>query len=221
MPNLSGLTAGIAAATSQQSQAFEALAQRASAYSNTAISALEAITKAQNEGLKSTQASGPATQKAEQQKLIAVLSALKSKAAMKAVEATAQGLGDLASLNFEGAALEFASAAMWGTITGASIASATGGGSSSAAAARQRANNNAYSGRGGSGSSEEETAPEASGLAQGAQSARQPPTGNLTIAIMGDNEAGNWLAKTLNTAVQQHGAQLQASSVSRSPYAAG
>jgi len=60
--------------------------------------------------------------------------------------------------------------------------------------------------------------PGASTLAFGARPS--PPAGNLTVAIMGDADAANWLATTLNTGVAR-GVALNATSVQKSPYAGG
>jgi hypothetical protein len=53
-----------------------------------------------------------------------------------------------------------------------------------------------------------------------APSAVRQPSGNLTVMVMGDQQAGQWLATTLNTAVQR-GVPLNATTVQKSPYAAG
>lgn len=53
-------------------------------------------------------------------------------------------------------------------------------------------------------------------LAQGSR-APQYPQGGLTVAIMGNEEAGNWLATTLNKAVEQNGTRLVSSHTQSSP----
>jgi hypothetical protein len=58
------------------------------------------------------------------------------------------------------------------------------------------------------------------GLAPGAASALNPPSGQLTVMVVGEAQAGQWLATTLNTAVQR-GVPLNATTVQKSPYAAG
>lgn len=222
MPNpMQNITTSITQGADSATGVYAALGQAAQSYSNTAVAALNAVLKAQEAGTKASQGSAAATKKSETEKLTAVLLALKSKALLKTVEATAQGFQYLADLNFVSAAEDFAAAALWGTIAGSQIASAaSGGGGGSAAAARNRANKNAYQGGGGRGGSEDQSVGSgSSALSAGAMSAAQPPTGNLTVSIMGDNEAGQWLAKTLTTAVEAHGAQLTASSAKRSPYA--
>jgi len=58
------------------------------------------------------------------------------------------------------------------------------------------------------------------GLAPGAAGALNPPSGNLTVMVVGEAQAGQWLATTLNTAVQR-GVALNATTVQKTPYAAG
>ena len=58
------------------------------------------------------------------------------------------------------------------------------------------------------------------GLAPGAAGALNPPGGNLTVMVVGEAQAGQWLATTLNTAVQR-GVPLNATTVQKAPYAAG
>jgi hypothetical protein len=47
-----------------------------------------------------------------------------------------------------------------------------------------------------------------------------PPSGNLTVMVVGEAQAGQWLATTLNSAVRG-GVPLNATTVQKSPYAAG
>jgi hypothetical protein len=57
-------------------------------------------------------------------------------------------------------------------------------------------------------------------MAPGAAPPGGPPSGQLTVMVVGDAVAGQWLADTLNRSTQR-GAQLNATSVQKSPYAAG
>lgn len=153
--------------------------------------------------------------RAEQAKGLATLSSLKSTAFYKAIATTAAGFEALGEFDFWAAAQDFASAALWGTLAGSQVASMARGGGSSLSRDRsvysaQSANNN-----------EQNTAIQASELSSGAASAAVRPSGQLTISIMGDHEAGEWLAKTLNTAVEQRGVQLTASRTTRPAYAQG
>jgi hypothetical protein len=89
----------------------------------------------------------------------------------------------------------------------------TGRGGGSGAANRQSAiGNQSYAGG----------APQTGsyGLAPGAAGALNPPGGNLTVMVVGEAQAGQWLATTLNTAVQR-GVPLNATTVQKTPYAAG
>ena len=152
---------------------------------------------------------------AEQAKSASTLVALKQLAPVRAIMQTAAGLADLGDFNFWGAAQHFASAALYGTIAGAQIAASANAGSS-----RSRTLSEHYAHGLGSGPDGNMGEP-VSTLAAGVAGAAHPPSGNLTIAIMGEPEAGQWLATTLNTAVQERGVQLTASNTIRSPYAAG
>ncbi|MGH9397165.1 MAG: hypothetical protein ACRD18_09995 [Terriglobia bacterium] len=160
--------------------------------------------------------------RAEQAKSMATASALKHTAFYKTIAATAAGFQALGSFDFWAAAQDFTSAALWGTLAGAQIASMAGsagrgpgnrGGSESASRSSRR---------GGDASDEASGAGFAiSALGAGAASAAAGPSGHLTIAIMGDNDAGEWLANTLNTAVETRGVQLTSTRSTRSAYAQG
>ncbi|HLI30077.1 MAG TPA: hypothetical protein VKV79_03125 [Terriglobia bacterium] len=152
---------------------------------------------------------------AEQAKSASSLGALKQTAVYKAIAATAAGFGALGELNFWAAAQDFASAALWGTIAGAQIAASAGAGSHSSRSLSEHYVHSLGSGP------ERNVGALAPSLAAGAASAAHPPSGQLTVSIMGDEQAGQWLADTLNTAVQQRGVQLTASSAIRPTYAAG
>ena len=139
------------------------------------------------------------------------------------MNALAQGLWFLAQSIFfadpdaaAAAATDFEAAAEWGAIAGvagAAAASIPGGRGGSGGANRQSATGSQqYPG----------SAPQtgAYGLAPGAAGALNPPSGKLTVMVVGEAQAGQWLATTLNTAVQR-GVPLNATTVQKTPYAAG
>ena len=152
----------------------------------------------------------------------AVLASIAEQAGVNALNALAQGLWFLAQAIFFGdpdaaiaAATDFEAAAEWGAIAGvagAVAAAIPGGGAKGTSAGR--AAGGGYGGGGG--------APQLGGygLAPGAASALNPPGGNLTVMVVGEAQAGQWLATTLNTAVQR-GVPLNATTVQKTPYAAG
>lgn len=139
-----------------------------------------------------------------------------AEAIVQGLRATALGFYLLATGDAAGAGSAFESAAVWGSI--AAVAVGVGAGISGPGApggARVSGTRSAYvpgyTGSGTAGIS-------ASALAPGAAPLR--PAGNLTVAIMGDADAANWLATTLNTGVAR-GITLNATSVQKSPYAGG
>jgi hypothetical protein len=155
----------------------------------------------------------------------ATLASIAEQAGVNALNALAQGLWFLAQAIFFGdpdaaaaAVTDFEAAAEWGAV--AAVAGAAGAaipagkGSSSGGAGAGRYGAGGYGGGGG--------APQtgAYGLAPGAAGALNPPGGNLTVMVVGEAQAGQWLATTLNTAVQR-GVPLNATTVQKTPYAAG
>ena len=52
------------------------------------------------------------------------------------------------------------------------------------------------------------------------RAALNPPSGQLTVMVVGEAQAGQWLATTLNSAVQR-GVPLNATTAQKTPYAAG
>jgi len=154
----------------------------------------------------------------------AALASIAEQAGVNALNALAQGLWFLAQAIFfadpdaaAAAATDFEAAAEWGAIAGvagAAAAAIPGGGRAGAGTAnRQSQTGNQQYGGG---------APQTGGygLAPGAAGALNPPSGQLTVMVVGEAQAGQWLATTLNTAVQR-GVPLNATTVQRSPYAAG
>ena len=159
----------------------------------------------------------------------AALASIAEQAGVNALNALAQGLWFLAQAIFFGdpdaavaAATDFEAAAEWGAIAGAAGAAAAaipggaGKGSTSGrgpGGSRYGGSEGGYGGGGG---------PQLGGygLAPGAASALNPPSGQLTVMVVGEAQAGQWLATTLNTAVQR-GVPLNATTVQKSPYAAG
>ncbi|HXJ95014.1 MAG TPA: hypothetical protein VMT20_19410 [Terriglobia bacterium] len=148
---------------------------------------------------------------------------LKSTTASIAAEAVVQGLRStalgfylLATGNVAGAGSAFESAAIWGSIgaVAAGVGAGISGPGMSGRAGASGTRPGYVPGYGGSGVA----GVAASALASGA--APSAPAGNLTVAIMGDADAANWLATTLNTGVAR-GITLNATSVQKSPYAGG
>jgi len=132
---------------------------------------------------------------------------------VQALRASALGFYLLAVGDAAGAASAFESAALWGSIGGVAAgigANVSGGG----IGAGVRYGGGSYGAGYGVGAS---VGTGAGVLAPGA-SAR--PGGSLTVAIMGESEAANWLANTLNHGVAR-GVTLTATRTQRSPYAGG
>jgi len=115
----------------------------------------------------------------------------------------------------------FINAAEWGAITGGAGAAAAAMPSGAARGAGAGAGRGSGPGPaegygGGAGGPNTGTY----GMAPGAAPPGGPPSGQLTVMVVGDAVAGQWLADTLNRSTQR-GAQLNATSVQKSPYAAG
>ncbi|MGH9468778.1 MAG: hypothetical protein ACRD1N_00375 [Terriglobia bacterium] len=207
------LAQGLSALRNTGADTYSQLGKAVEGWGNIATRTIRQVlqlTDLQNSGEEKSVASHA---RAEQAKSLASLSALKSTATYRAIAAAAAGFQALGEFDFWAAAQDFTSAALFGTIAGAQFAAISSGGGG---AGRSRASY-AASGR----SDDAVVAAPVSALAAGAAGARDRPSGNLTIAIMGDNEAGEWLANTLNTAVEQRGVQLTASRTSRPAYAQG
>ncbi|HUI42094.1 MAG TPA: hypothetical protein VL523_09005 [Terriglobia bacterium] len=150
----------------------------------------------------------------------------KSTAASITAEAVLQGLRSmalgfylLAVGDFAGSGSAFEAAAIWGSIggvaagVGAGISGTGASGLGSGPAGRYRSGSGSGTGMTG------EPGISGSMLAPGALSPAAPP-GSLTVAVMGDAEAANWLASTLNQGVAR-GIQLTATRTQRGPYAGG
>jgi hypothetical protein len=162
--------------------------------------------------------------KAMEEAAKAALASIAEQAGVNALNALAQGLWFLAQAIFFGdpdaaaaAATDFEAAAEWGAVAGVAGAAAAampgGKGSSYGREGAGRYGAGIYGGGG---------APQTGGygLAPGAAGALNPPSGNLTVMVVGEAQAGQWLATTLNTAVQR-GVSLNATTVQKTPYAAG
>jgi hypothetical protein len=162
--------------------------------------------------------------KSMEQAAKAALASIAEQAGVNALNALAQGLWFLAQAIFFGdpdaaaaAATDFEAAAEWGAIAGvAGAAAAAMPGGKGSSSGRESAGRSAAGGYG-SGSGPQTGA---YGLAPGAAGALNPPSGNLTVMVVGEAQAGQWLATTLNTAVQR-GVPLNATTVQKTPYAAG
>jgi hypothetical protein len=156
----------------------------------------------------------------------AALASIAEQAGVSALNALAQGLWFLAQAIFFGdpdaavaAVTDFEAAAEWGAIAGVAGAAAAAlpGGAKGASQGRGAGGGYGERGYGGGGGG-----PQLGGygLAPGAASALNPPSGQLTVMVVGEAQAGQWIATTLNTAVQR-GVPLNATTVQKSPYAAG
>lgn len=141
-----------------------------------------------------------------------------AEAIVQALRATALGFYLMAVGDFAGAGSAFESAAIWGSIGGvaAGVGASVGGSSASGSGGAGGRYGGGY--RSPSGTADE-VGIAAGVLAPGAASPAAPG-GNLTVAIMGDSEAANWLATTLNQGVAR-GVTLTATRTQRSPYAGG
>lgn len=213
--SLQKLTSALKAAQTQGTAAYGGLSRSVQEWSDIAVKATtQAVALLTRQNLLES-GSVAAHNQAERTKSLASISSLKQLAPVQAAVQVAKALGDLGDLNFWGAAQHFSSAAMWGTVGATQVAGLIGGGGGSA----RRSTGSGHSG--GEVGSSSGSSMDAGGLAAGAGSARSGPSGSLTVAIMGDNEAGEWLAQTLNTAVEQRGVQLTATRSTQSPYAQG
>jgi hypothetical protein len=145
----------------------------------------------------------------------ATVESIAAKALVEAIYATALGFLYLAEFDFTAAAQAFEAAAIFGAVGGAAATA----GAVIPMGARQRVPAGLGSGNryeaGSSGRSGDYAGGGIGGaLAPGAQPAAQP-SGGLTVSIMGNEEAGQWLATTLNKAVTQQGVQLVSSASQR------
>ncbi len=148
------------------------------------------------------------------------IGAIKQLAPVKAAEDVAKGLEALGDFNFWSAAQYFAGAAMWGVVGASQIMSMVGAAGGMGGGGRgSRSGSGRYGSGGGSGRGSDEQwtygAESTMGqtLAPGAQPSSQ--SGGLTVSIMGDAQAGQWLATTLNQAVTQQGVSLVSTSSQR------
>jgi len=103
-------------------------------------------------------------------------------------------------------------------VAGAAAAAIPGGGAKGTSQGRGAGGGYGERGYGGGGGGAPQTG--GYGLAPGAAGALNPPSGQLTVMVVGEAQAGQWLATTLNTAVQR-GVPLNATTVQKSPYATG
>lgn len=152
------------------------------------------------------------------QTLKATAASIVAESVIQSLRSLALGFYLLAVGDFAGAGSAFQSAAIWGTIGG--VAAGVGAGIGPGAARGSVGPAGERYGRITS-SSGPSAAPgvSAAALAPGAVQ-RAGPAGNLTVAIMGESEAANWLASTLNHGVSR-GVTLTATRTQRGPYAGG
>lgn len=156
---------------------------------------------------------GESIGKAMDRALKATLTSIASQAMVRAIFETAVGFAEL-FVDPAAAAAAFESAALFAAVGGSAavIGAAIPGGARDAGGRRTGprysvAETNEGRREGGYGG----------GGSLVPAKAYQAPSGggNLTVAIMGDEEAGNWLATTLNRAVTQQGVQLVATGSQR------
>lgn len=211
------LTAALEKARAHGASSYAELGHAAEAWSELSTKATSRVLEALTAHQKQLTESVGVHERTEQAKSFATAAAIKHTAFYKAIAATAAGFQALGEFNFWSAAQDFTSAALWGTLAGTQLSSASAGGSRGAAGSRYSSGRGEK--RGVRGEGEAGAMPQVMGA--GAASAAGRPGGNLTVAIMGDNEAGEWLANTLNTAVETRGVQLTATRSTRSAYAQG
>ncbi|HEX5484231.1 MAG TPA: hypothetical protein VFZ08_16560 [Terriglobia bacterium] len=209
------LTLGMQKAREEGGQTYSQLGRAVQGWGRIAAQSMGQVLSLMTQERLAEETSVATHRRAEQAKGLVTLSSLKSTAFYRAIAATAAGFEALGEFDFWAATQDFASAALWGTLAGSQAASMARGGGSGPSRDRgpygvPAANNGERS----AGNSISE-------LSSGAASAAMRPSGQLTISIMGDHEAGEWLAKTLSTAVEQRGVQLTASRTTRPAYAQG
>jgi hypothetical protein len=146
--------------------------------------------------------------------LKATTASIAAEAVVQGLRSTALGFYLLATGDVAGAGSAFESAAIWGSIGAVAVGVGIAGPGATGATAGSGARSRYVPGYSGS------FAPGASASALAPGAAPSSPAGNLTVAIMGDADAANWLATTLNNGVAR-GVTLNATSVQKSPYAGG
>jgi hypothetical protein len=203
-------------------------AQMSAAEQQFTLSALkgsELVMTALNRELEAHRSLSAGLRAAYQQALKELASYLAKEAELKALEQAAMAISDLASFNFVGFAEHMAAAAAWeslGAGVSAAVGAIAGGGQTrgpdsyggSYGSDRSRANSVTGAGQP-AGGYQAQGGGISGALAPGAQPAAVPSGGGLTISIMGDEDAGQWLATTLNKAVTQQGVQLVSSASQR------
>jgi len=153
------------------------------------------------------------------QTLKATTASIAAESVIQALRSLALGFYLLAVGNFAGAASAFQSAAIWGSIGGVAAGLGAGIGGGGAPGGGGLAAERYGRAAGYSPGLSAVPGVSAAALAPGA-AGPQAPGGNLTVAIMGDAEAANWLASTLNRGVSR-GIPLTATRTQRGPYAGG
>jgi hypothetical protein len=137
--------------------------------------------------------------------LVAAIANRRAAAGIEAVWETAQGFSALGRYDFWGAGEHFLSAAEYGVLAG------SGGGRSGGSGAGSSVFSRGEVGRSGSGAA----MPPPGTLAPGAAGAGgRFGSGGLTVMVVGEAQAGQWIASTLNRAVDR-GVTLNATSSQR------
>lgn len=205
-----GQMAGVATQPFTQLQFH--VAQLKQAFDVTGLS-LDNFSKGMGKNIAQAIVYGDNIGKAMEKALKATVASIAGQALVQAIYQTALGVADLAIGDFADATLHFESAAIFGAVGGAAAAigaAIPGGG------AGKGSRSSAGSGAGSSSAATGNGYGPNNALAQGSR-APQYPQGGLTVAIMGNEEAGNWLATTLNKAVEQNGTRLVSSHTQSSP----
>ncbi|HLI33408.1 MAG TPA: phage tail tape measure protein [Terriglobia bacterium] len=147
---------------------------------------------------------GASIKEAMERALKATLESIAAKAIVQAIYSTALGFLLLAEMNFSGAAQAFEAATVFGLVGGAAAAvgaAVPGGNSSVQRYQADRVAANAPQGP-----------PQMSSGMAGITAAQQQqisPQGRVTVMVMGESNAAQWLTQTINKGVQQQGLQLQ------------
>ncbi len=152
------------------------------------------------------------TGKAEAEKTLLTVKAIKEVAAVRAVLEAAKGFAALADYDFWSAAQHFASSALFGGIAAMQIAGLLAGGGRPSRIARGW---DRLPETGGAAPAQGGTVP----LAAGAASALARPSGQVTVMVVGDTQAAQWIASVVNKGVLQHDLLLYSSHTKHSPQA--
>jgi uncharacterized membrane protein len=200
-------------------EVFAEISSRRHEFDVTMQQGSDLVTGALNRELEANRKLGEGSRGAYQQALKELAKYLAKKAELKGLEQVAEALSSWP--NIAAMAEHFAAAAAWEAL-GAGVSAgvgaiAAGGGGATRGRSSYGEGRSRYTSEGQPAGGYEAQGPGggiSGALAPGAQPAAQP-AGGLTVAIMGNEEAGQWLATTLNKAVTQQGVQLVSSASQR------